>query len=145
VAGTATVVDGEKTISLLTSKVTGTGSVEPLGMTNRALGGGNWLYTESTGAGQRGIAEAFGLNNIGLLVRIWGRVTELETVTPPAVPSWFKLDDGSGVNVKVTVPSGVTVPAKNSYAWVTGISSCEKPASDLLRLLRVRQQTDIGP
>ncbi|MCX6345747.1 MAG: hypothetical protein NT018_11850 [Armatimonadetes bacterium] len=85
------------------------------------------------------------MNNIGLLVRSWGRVTEIEPVTPPALPTWFKIDDGSGVNVKCLIPSGVTLDQDWGYVVVTGILSCEKVGAELHRLLRVRVQSDITP
>ncbi len=47
-----------------------------LGMPNRSLGGGNYYYcTGSNSYGQQGITGASGLNNIGLLISTWGRVT----------------------------------------------------------------------
>jgi len=64
-------------------------------------------------------------------------------VTEPALPTWFKIDDGSGLNVKCVVPSGVTINQGWTYVGVTGISSCEKAGSNLYRLIRVRTQDDI--
>ena len=52
------------------------------------------------------------------------------------------MDDGSGVSVKVVVPSGVALPTK-SYAVVTGISSCYKEGGVLKRLVRVRGPGEI--
>lgn len=139
-AGTATVVNGEKTISLLTYKVTGTGSLDPLAMINRALGGGDWQYDELTGAGQRGVSDAVGLNNIGLLVRVWGQVTEVEPVDPPAKPLWFKISDGSGRVIKCVVEAGNPVidPLwQGKHAVVTGISSCELDGERLISRIRI--------
>jgi hypothetical protein len=112
----------------------------PLGMANRALGGGDWEYDPLTGAGQRGVSGGCGLNNIGLLVRAWGRVAEIEQVTPA---TWFRIGDGSGVNVKCVVPSGVTIDPGWQHVCVTGVSSCEQVGGELRRLLRVRTQGDI--
>ena len=61
-----------------------------LGMNNRSLGGGAFGL-------QAGVSGGVGLNNIGLLVKAWGRVTEVDPVSPPA---WFKIDDGSGRGIK---------------------------------------------
>jgi hypothetical protein len=102
--------------------------LDPLVMTNKALGGGD--YEAALGFGQQGVLGGVGLNNIGLLVKTTGWVTEKDT---SASPAWFRIDDGSGVGVKVfgSVPSGTP------YVTVTGISSCEKPGpgSDVLRSL----------
>ena len=49
------------------------GSLYPVLMSNKALGGVNTSdYDSVTGAGQRGVADGVGLNNIGLLVRYLG-------------------------------------------------------------------------
>jgi hypothetical protein len=132
-----TLATGERLIVASSVLSTGTGSVEPLGMTNRALGGADWFYNPSTGAGQRGVAGAYGPNNIGLLVRTTGRVVAPITTTS------FYLDDGSGVLLKVTAPSG-SVPS-GSYVVVTGISSCSTGTSGLDRVLKVSQASDIDP
>jgi len=89
-----------------------TGEILPLGLTNKALGGGaNGL--------QVGVEGGVGLNTIGLLVRTTGQVGTKGD-------GWFMIDDGSGVSVKVygTVPSGTP------YVTVTGASSCEKDGSN---------------
>jgi len=136
ISGSVSHVDGELAIADATIEIgqTGGSPPAPLGIAARSLGG--------TGSG---IAGRAGLYNIGLLVRVWGRVTEIEQVTPPAVPSWFRVDDGSVPTspVKVLCPGGVNVPSVGSYAIVTGISSCEKVGEDLFPLVRVRRQADI--
>ena len=82
------------------------------------------------------------MNNMGLLVRTWGRIVERDSNSPMA---WFKIDDGSGVNAKCVVPSGVIVDPNWACVRVTGISSCENVGGGLHRLLRVRVQGDITP
>ncbi len=67
--------DGERFIDGCIYGTGGTHAVLPVGMTNSSLGGADWNYDAGTGAGQKGIAGAIGLNNIGLLVRVWGNVT----------------------------------------------------------------------
>jgi hypothetical protein len=109
-------------------------------MTNKALGGGPWQYDASTGAGQQGIAGACGLNNIGLLVTVWGGITEID---PGSVPTWLKIDDGSGVNVKCLLPPGFTISPNWHFVGVTGASSCEKVGNDINRLVLVRDAGDI--
>jgi hypothetical protein len=122
---------GERYISASSIDGVGTGSIKPLALTNRALGGGDWMWNPSNGAGQRGVSGGVGLNNIGLLVRTTGRVISFDS-------GWFVLDDGSGVIVKCVVPLGVGVPDVGSYVVVTGISSCERVGDEIRRLLRVR-------
>jgi hypothetical protein len=132
--------DGEKYIEATSVVQNGTGSIEPVAMSNKALGGGDFLLSFPPKSGQQGVKNGVGLNNIGLLVTIWGTVTEIENANPA---TWFKIDDGSGVGVKVVVPSGVNIDPAWQYVSVTGISSCEKVGGELHRLLRVRQQSDI--
>ncbi|MDH7482542.1 MAG: DUF1565 domain-containing protein, partial [Armatimonadota bacterium] len=127
---------GERYIIALYVLKGGTGNIKPLGMVNRALGGGDWMWNPSNGAGQRGVTGGVGLNNIGLLVRTSGCVTDAGT-------DWFVINDGSGVDVKCVVPTGVGVPAVGSYVALTAISSCEKVGDEIHRLLRIRSGDDI--
>ncbi len=82
-----------------------TGSIKPLALTNKALGGG------ALGL-QSAMYQTTGLNNVGLLVTTTGKVTSEGTTS-------FTIDDGSGVGVTVygTIPS-------TTYATVTGACSC---------------------
>jgi uncharacterized repeat protein (TIGR01451 family) len=121
--------DGERTIDASWAQWdTGSGTAPPLLMTTRSIGGGSFNYNQSTGAGQKGVLGGTGLNNIGLLVRIGGKVVERDSSPGP---TWFKIGDGSSTNVKVIVPSGGTVPALNTFQKVNGASSCYKVGSDL--------------
>lgn len=114
----------------------GTGDIAPLGMPSLSVGGSSLGYSAADGSGQRGITGASGLNNIGLLVRTWGRFQMIDSST-------FTIDDG-GVPVKCVVPAGVVLNANWSYVGVTGISSCELVGSELHRLIRVRGASDIA-
>jgi parallel beta-helix repeat protein len=107
--------------------------ISSLGFTNNALGGG------ASGL-QQGIDGASGLNNIGLLVLTFGSVIEID---PNRQKTWFVIDDGSGVSVKVVVPSDVTINTAWQYVVVRGISSCEISAGACSRVIRVRNSTDI--
>ena len=133
---------GERYVEASSIVMTGPGSVTPLGLTNSQLGGADWNYSADSGAGQRGVYGAIGLNNIGLLVRTSGRIVERDTADPL---TWVTIDDGSGVNVKCAVPAGVSIDADWTYLGVTGISSCEKADGELSRLLRIRVQDDVTP
>jgi len=99
--------------------------VMPLYMPNRNLGGGNWRYDSTTGAGQCGVDGGFGLNNIGLLVKTTGKVIF-------AGRDWLYIDDGSGLDdgsgirgLYVYAPGYPTIPV-DSEMWITGISSIDR-------------------
>jgi hypothetical protein len=89
-------------------------------MNNKTIGGGDWRYNPSTGAGQKGITGAVGLNSIGLLVRTQGKIVEgVEGSLGP-----IKIDDGSGAPVWVALPSGKSSPGIGIRLAVTGVVSC---------------------
>jgi hypothetical protein len=143
----STNADGERYIE--TSYVFATpfsGIVKPLGIPNRSLGGGDFGYDPGPPeSGQRGVTGGAGLNNIGLLVRVWGRVVEIEPVTPPTKPTWFKIDDGSGRTIKCVAEGGSPVidPLwQGKYAVVTGISSCEFDGENLVSKIRLKKYVD---
>lgn len=121
----------------------GNGTVEPLAMPNQAVGGQGWFFVQSPYSGQKGIDGAVGLNNIGLLVKTWGRVTYVGS-------SYFYIDDGSGLNdgsghtgIRMYFMSGVAPPQVGEYVVVTGISSTFYASPALRRMIRVRDQEDI--
>ena len=89
-------------------------ALRPLGMPNRSLGGADWFYDPSTGAGQQGVPEGTGLNSIGMLVRTWGRVLPRDYFTT------FYVDDGSGRTIVAQVPFVMTLPGTWQYVAVTG-------------------------
>ena len=91
-------------------------------VTNKALGGGDWHYDPPTGAGQKGISGATGLNNIGLLVRVQGKVT----AGAPGDAGPVFINDGSGVNVQIVLPPGATSAGYGAWVAVTGVASCAK-------------------
>lgn len=101
----------------------------PAGFTNRALGGSPFGL-------QPGMTGCAGFNNIGLLVRAWGKFTKTSDTS-------FTIDDGSGAPVKCVVPSGVTLNPLWSYVVVTGISTCYVDGSSYRPQIRVRTAADI--
>lgn len=104
----------------------------PVGLKISDVGGGDFGY-------QAGVTGGRGVNNIGLLVKVWGKVTTTG-------PNWFSIVDGSGVELNVVCPTLYPPPvARDNYYSVTGISSCEKWLGNVLRLLIVRDQDDIVP
>jgi subtilisin family serine protease len=145
VSGTIqTLESGERFIAEPTITPAGTGGVSPMGINNVHLGGGNWVYDSESGAGQIGIAGSSGLNNIGMLVTVWGKVT----LSVPS--SCFYVDDGSGVSdgsgtLGIYVDAtGLDVPSFGSYVVVTGVSSCESYLGKIVNTLLPRSQSDIS-
>ena len=117
---------------------------KPLAMNYRSVGGNDFFY--STGlfaAGQRGITGGIGLNNIGLLVKIWGSVVDID---PAENPAWFKVAEIPQRPVLVTLPAGVDAPDMQAFIAVTGISSLyDDGTGNILPKIKVRRQDDILP
>ncbi len=99
-----------------------------VGLCNRDLGGGAVLpFTPPVG--KRGDADNAGLNNTGLLVRAWGRVTAVDAQYPI-----FWIDDGSAVaaddghtGIKVYDVTYDPLPSVNDYVTLSGVSAAEWP------------------
>ena len=108
--------DKERLISATTVTKHGSGIVSALGLANAALGGGDWQYNDLTHAGQAGASGASGLNNVGLLVRTWGRYAKIDAST-------FTLTDGSSQGITCTVKPDITLSSDWIYVSVTGVCS----------------------
>ncbi len=138
ISGSVNVIDGERAITgaAVTRTGVGTGAVpKALGMVNRDLGGSSLGSTP-------GITGASALNNIGLLVRVWGRVTYIGT-DHFRIWDGYLNPDGSQYEIKVRCP-GLTKPTSTTqYAIVTGISSLELSGSTTIPLIRIRKQADL--
>ncbi len=113
-----TTINGEKCLTSVYSSI-GTQpvvQVDPLGMTNKSLGSGGWQF-EGGGStnGQAGVEGGVGLNNVGLFVRIWGRITYIE-------PSrrWYVIDDGTGLtwDDSGTTRTGVKISLGDSATYL---------------------------
>lgn len=103
-------------------------TIRPLMTATHSVGGITWCYSAVTGAGQRGVKNGRGLNNIGLLLSIQGLVTGTGQ-------GYFFVDDGAmvddgwgclGIKVLGSVPVAPGENAVGKRVRVTGISSCEK-------------------
>lgn len=123
----------------------------PVYLTNRALGGGALnQYTQ-------GVADGVGLNNIGLLIRTYGKVTYIDTAN-----QCFYIDDGSGcvsgatrpdnspvIGVRVSyggLATGVTInPPTATYVAVTGVISTAMVGTLVRPNVRPRHPDDIVP
>ena len=118
----------------------------PLAMGNSAIGGTALnQYTP-------GVEGGVGLNNIGLLIKTWGRVTFVDEGN-----SFFYIDDGTAgmdgssyLGIRVTysdLAPGNTIdpPDEDSYVMVTCISSTVLISDKIQPNLRPRRQDDIQP
>lgn len=131
ITGTVGISDGERQVSSGAVGVMGVSSqpLAPLGMRCDSMGGAALNgYTP-------GITGAYGANNVGLLVRTWGRVISTGS-------GYFYIQDVAPVGVKVRLESG-TMPKVGSVVCVTGISTCEVVAGGLSRVIRARQSGDL--
>lgn len=147
VVGTTATSDGERILNATSVTVVRSGIILPgkLGVIGRGLGGGAFGRQGAVidNAGSNDYAE--GLSNIGILVRVWGRVTYVD-------PSgaFFYLDDGSGVSdgsgwtgIRVAC-SNLPVPTVGSDVVVTGISGATIINGKPARLLRPRSVADLS-
>ncbi len=135
--------DTERYIEAAEVTILGTGAVEPLAMRNQFVGGADLLLPGAkwvtVSYGQKGVEDGYGLNNIGLLVTTWGKVSEAD-----AYEGCFRINDGFGASTKCIVPEGTAVPEVGDWVGVTGISSCENAGGQVHRLIRLRGQSDIA-
>ncbi len=130
VTGAIGTYDGERQI--ITGSVVGMGMASeplgPFGIRGDALGGAAKGSTP-------GITGARGANNIGLLVRTWGKVTSTAS-------GYFYIESKPGTSIRVNSGSLVQ-PAVNKMVVITGISTCEVTSGAICRVIMPRQQTDI--
>lgn len=112
-------------------------TVKPLYVTYKALGGGDFHYNATTGAGQKGIGGASGWNNIGVLVRTCGYATARDLESTPRTFRVVAWPDSA----KVILPDGIDMPMRGDDVIVTGISSCEVDSQGVLH--RVLRATDV--
>lgn len=141
-----TTSDRERVIRASTISGEGQGDAFSVAMRNAALGGSDWRYRSWGNRGQQGVTKGSGLNNIGLLTRCWGRITE---VTSGLI--W--IDDGAGIStdaghtgVRIEVPT--TPPHQEfyvgDYVLVAGASSLAKLVSgSLVRRVLTRSWNDV--
>ena len=134
----ATNSDGERYIAATSVTHVGDASLNPVGMNNKLLGGGDVGYVAGNPAsGQKGTIGGIGLNNIGVLVKTWGKITEIDSA---GSPQWFGISDGSGFQTAVAYPPYGY--ALNDFVGIAGISSCEVDTSgNLQRVLRPQPLT----
>lgn len=138
-------LSGERYIEANTVGSNGAGAIRPVWLHGLSLGGCGYLYNEGSGAGQAGITGAFGLNNIGLLISIAGKVTYSDA-------GFFYMDDGTavaddsghaGVRVLGAAPVNEGEDPVGRYVRITGISSCFKAADPGTGLYRQIRAVDV--
>ena len=130
VYGRLGVTDGERSLKSCKIIEGSTGTViDPLFMLTTSLGGDALGGT--------------GLNNLGLLVTIAGKVTEDET-------GYIYVDDGKGISdgsgligVRVDTTFLFVPPVKDQYVSATGICTLHNTGSAYVRLVRPRDDGDV--
>lgn len=75
IGGTLLTYNSERYLEYANVEILGDTALKPIGMSNQMIGGSDFFYDSGTGAGQQGVTGGSGVNNIGLLIRTWGRVT----------------------------------------------------------------------
>ena len=136
VTGKLATIEGERVVTdAVVSAVIPANTVPaPLFMQNSSLGGA------SASANCPGIPDAAGAYNLGLLVKISGKVTAIGT-------GCFWISDGSPLandpeKKGVKVLSDATVSEGQNVA-VMGISGAYAEGSDILRVVRTRSASDV--
>ena len=129
--------------------------IEPVAMNHKAIGGGAIVGTPT-----KGVEAGKGVNNIGLLIKTWGKVTYKDPGS-----AFFYFDDGSGIKdgakdsqnneiigIRVGIDSLATgnnisltnLVAGQSTVTVTGVISTFADASGKIHpKLRPRNQADV--
>lgn len=110
ISGTIATDNGERHINATSvSSIFGWVVPAPFGISAAALGGVSRFPAVPA------LAGGIGAYDVGLLVRVWGRVTEVSGDD-------FFISSGAAQNVWVHAP-GITKPAAGAYVGVTGICS----------------------
>ena len=131
IMGTLTTkANGERAITgALYPTPSGSVTIKPKAMSNRAVGGAGYVNNPGGGA-----------SNQGMLVKVWGKVSK-------AVGMTFWLDDGSGVDSGETdgtrglkiIDSNIG-PTKGDFMLIVGVVASEKVNGKTIRVIRFREQ-----
>ena len=108
-------------------------TLRPLGLTRSAFVGGDSGF-------QNGISGGLGANTVGLLVTVWGSVSQFDTSESHG---WFKIGDQREPEIRVEMPAGQQFNTDQAFVTVTGICSVEKVNDQMTRVLKVRRTSDI--
>lgn len=144
VEGDTALVDGVRTLinPVVSNKDSGS-APKPVLMNTLALGGGAAGLQDGVVDSAESGKMAAGLSNIGLLVKVAGKVTAVDFIK-----SFFYLDDGSNLSdgsgykgIRISL-SGTSVPQVGANATVTGICSATMINGRLARFIRPRSADD---
>jgi len=156
VTGTlSTDTSGERCIKTTTVPTpAGTFGLSPLAVRCGDVGGAGWFYNATTGAGQKGVAGcSAGLNNIGLLVSVTGKLqyiysgNRMFTVWDGSLRGGQPLVDALGhpglmVSSPVVLPTGLQ---QGDCVTITGVVGCISSTTGMYPVIRVRTADDIVP
>lgn len=139
--------DGERILSgsTLNAIEIGLPIPEAMGFNSRSLGGGSHGLQAAVLDDSSTNKYASGANNIGLLARVWGRVTYVDSGG-----TYFYMDDGSGIvdgsgHTGVRVASaGLPEATAGTYVVIRGISSTTVIGGKVVRLIRPRSASDLS-
>ncbi len=106
-------VEGERCLMAGSAKTDGQAPALPLTIRCSSLGGASAGLQEAVGSPEAGP------NNVGLLVRAWGRVLTMDPEVGEMV-----IDDGSGSPTRCMWEEGVAVDPGLTHVLLTGVSSC---------------------
>ena len=143
-AGQLTTINNQRVISALAADVDfgDMSQAQPLGMGNKSVAG-TAFNVLTPGATDATAQAAGGLNTVGLLVKTWGRVTNVEsdhlvvTDGSDSAGVWVDLTQGSGD----PIVSGLQV---GDMATVTGIASLQASGDVLVRAIKPRNASDLS-
>ncbi len=111
--------------------------LDPLGMGPRSLVGADFEYHAGPPASGQIGKTGVGPNNVGLLVRVWGRVIPTAVSGVDAV-----IYDGSD-SIVLDLPPEITAPPVDRFVRITGICSIGPAGSGVASLILVRNDSDI--
>jgi len=121
----------------------GLAAVRVVGLANRSVGGGTF-------GSQPGIEGAAGLNNVGLMVKLWGRVTSVSPgVCVIRDGSVFTDGDQRLCDVRVKLPIGTSAPEEpdagelGPFVVVTGTSGTWVSEESIKPEIRPRYAADL--
>lgn len=132
ICGTMRTIDGERVLEVSDVQEVGTqASVTPVCMRTIDLGGGEfglqqpvseYRMVKTAGVSSKQLLSACGLNNLGILVRLCGKVTA-QGGDYFYLDDGCKCDDGSGHTGVRVICGDIAKPPVGQYVMVTGVSS----------------------